>query len=97
LPAFVLSCLERVPMKIPTIISLGLLLTMLGCSKLTLENYGKITMGMSYDEVTQLIGPPDQCDDMMGVRSCSWGDDKHSVHVNFLAGQVLLFSSSNLK
>ena len=84
-------------MKIKTVLMLGLLLTMLGCSKLTLENYSKITVGMPYDEVTRLIGPPDQCDDVMGVRSCQWGDEKRSVHVNFLAGQVLLYSSSNLK
>ena len=84
-------------MKIPTFLLLGLMLTLLGCSKLTLENYDKIAVGMSYDEVTRLIGPPDQCDDVMGVRSCRWGDDKRSVHVNFVAGQVLLFSSSNLK
>lgn len=84
-------------MKILTALLLGLMLTMSGCSKLTLENYNKIAMGMPYDEVVKLIGPPDRCDDVMGVRSCQWGDEKHSVHVNFLAGQVLLFSSSNLK
>ena len=84
-------------MKIPTFLLLGLMLTLLGCSKLTLENYSKITVGMPYDEVTRLIGPPDQCDDVMGVRSCQWSDDKRSIHVNFVAGQVLLFSSSNLK
>lgn len=84
-------------MKIQTVIVLGLLLAILGCSKLTLENYRKITVGMPYDKVVQLIGPPEQCDDVMGVRSCSWGDDKRAVHVNFLADQVLLFSSSNLK
>ncbi|ODU28477.1 MAG: hypothetical protein ABS93_02760 [Thiobacillus sp. SCN 62-729] len=84
-------------MKTLIVLLLGLVLTMSGCSKLTLENYNKIAIGMPYDEVVQLIGAPDRCDDMMGVRSCQWGDEKHSVHVNFLAGQVLLFSSSNLK
>jgi len=84
-------------MRITTFLLLGLALALLGCSKLTLENYSKITVGMPYDEVTRLIGPPDQCDDVMGVRSCQWGDEKRSVHVNFLAGQVLLYSSSNLK
>lgn len=84
-------------MKISTVLLLGLVLALVACSRLTLENYDKITVGMSYDEVTRLIGPPDQCDDVMGVRSCRWGDEKRSVHVNFVAGQVLLFSSSNLK
>jgi hypothetical protein len=84
-------------MKIRTVLMLGLLLTVLGCSKLTLENYNKITVGMQYDEVVRLIGQPDRCDDVMGVRSCQWGDEKRAIHVNFLAGQVLLFSSSNLR
>jgi hypothetical protein len=85
------------PMKIRTVFAIGLLLAMLGCSRVTLENYSKITVGMNYDEVTQLIGPPDECDDVMGVRNCLWGDEKRSIKVSFVGGQVLLFSSSNLK
>jgi hypothetical protein len=84
-------------MKIRTVLTMGLLLVMLGCSKLTLENYNKISAGMTYEEVTQLIGSPDQCDDVLGVRNCKWGDEKHSVNVSFLGGKVILFSSSNLK
>jgi len=84
-------------MKINTLIGLMLLLMLLGCSKLTQENYDKIRMGMSYDEVVQLIGKPDKCDDVMGLRSCTWGDASHSADVKFAGGQVLFFSSSNLK
>lgn len=74
-----------------------LMLVLLGCGKLTLDNYNKITMGMTYDEVVQLIGKPDNCDELMGVRSCLWGDEECSVTVNFVSGKVLLFSSHNLK
>jgi hypothetical protein len=84
-------------MKVRTVLAMGLLLVMLGCSKLTLENYDRITAGMSYEEVTQLLGKPAACDDVMGVRNCRWGDDKRSVNVSFVAGKVLLFSSSNLQ
>jgi len=52
---------------------------------------------MSYDEVTQLIGPPDECDDVLGVRNCLWGDEKRSIKVSFVGSKVLLFSSSNLQ
>lgn len=79
-----------------TILAAGLMLALLGCSRLTLENYSKIEAGMSYDEVTQLIGEPVKCDDVMGVRSCSWGDEKRSASVTFAGDKVLLFSSSNL-
>ncbi len=84
-------------MKAKTILCAGLLLTLLGCSKLTVENYNKIEMGMSYDEVTRIIGSPEKCDDVMGIRSCTWGDEKRSVNVSFAGDKVLLFSSSNLK
>ena len=84
-------------MKIRTMMAMVLVLGVLGCSKLTLDNYSKITVGMSYEDVTQLIGPPDQCDDVMGMRNCRWGDEKRSVSVSFVAGDVLLYSSSNLK
>ena len=84
-------------MRVKTVMAMGLLLTLLGCSKLTLENYNRIEPGMSFDEVTQLIGQPEQCDDVMGLRNCSWGDEKRSVSVTFAADKVLLFTSSNLK
>jgi hypothetical protein len=84
-------------MTIRTVLTMGLMLVLLGCSRLTLENYSKITMGMEYDDVTRLLGAPAHCDDVMGMRTCQWGDDKRSVNVSFVAGKVLIFSSSNLQ
>lgn len=84
-------------MTIRSLVATSLVLLLLGCSKLTLENYDQIGVGMVYDDVTQLIGPPDRCDDVLGVRNCQWGDEKRSVQVSFVGGKVLLFSSSNLR
>jgi hypothetical protein len=84
-------------MKPRTLLGLGLLLILLGCSKLTMDNYKKITVGMTYDQVVQLIGKPDKCDDVMGLRTCLWGSTQRSVHVSFADDKVLLFSSNNLK
>lgn len=84
-------------MKIRSLMATSLILLLLGCSKLTLENYNRIDVGMSYDAVTRLIGPPDRCDDVMGVRNCRWGNETRSVNVSFVAGKALLFSSSNLQ
>ncbi len=84
-------------MKIQPLIGLILLAALLGCSKLTVQNYGKITVGMPYDEVVKLIGTPDKCDDVMGLRSCNWGDEKQSAAVSFASDKALLFSSKNLK
>jgi hypothetical protein len=76
---------------------MSLLLALLACSKLTLQNYDKIAAGMSYEDVTGLIGEPAKCDDVMGIRNCTWGDEKRSVNVSFIGGKVLLFASRNLK
>lgn len=84
-------------MPIRIAMAMTVMLLLLGCSQLTLESYHKISMGMPYDEVIQLIGKPDSCDDLMGVRRCQWGDDKHAARVNFVSGKMLLFSSSNLQ
>lgn len=84
-------------MGIKTALGMVLLLVLLGCSKLTLENYNKIMVGMSYDEVTGIIGNPDNCNDVLGIRSCTWGDKKRSINVSFAGGKVLLYASSNLK
>lgn len=67
------------------------------CSKLTLEHYSRIGVGMPYEQVVELIGEPERCDDVMGMRHCTWGDDQRSATVTFAGGRVLLFASSNLK
>ncbi len=83
-------------MNFKTFLGVGLLLVLLACTKVTLKNYNKIAAGMSYEDVTGLIGQPAKCDDLMGLRNCTWGDDKQLVNVSFVAGKVLLFSSHNL-
>lgn len=84
-------------MGIKTALGISVLLLLLGCSKLTLENYNKISTGMAYDEVITLLGAPEKCDDVMGVRNCLWGNNQRSVNVSFVGGKVLLYSSSNLQ
>lgn len=82
-------------MKRLALIALASLL--LGCSKLTLENYQQIRIGMTYDEVVALIGKPDRCDDLMGLRNCTWGDASSGAQVSFAGDKVILFSSTDLK
>ncbi len=74
----------------------GLVLTACG-SKVSLENYGKLRTGQSYDEVKQILGDPARCDEALGIRTCVWGDEQRGISVNFVAGQVMLLSAKNLK
>lgn len=67
------------------------------CSKLTLDNYDRLKTGMTFAEVRQIIGDPAQCDEVVGVRNCVWGDDRRSVKVSFAADRVALLSATGLK
>lgn len=72
-------------------------LLLAACSKLTVENYDKLKVGMRYEEVKQILGAPDKCSDVLTVKSCTWGNEQRFVQVNFVADQVVLFNSSNLR
>ena len=77
------------------IFTLALLLA--ACSQLTAENYDKLKIGMPYTEVKQLLGTPARCSDLLGVKSCTWGDDKRYITVNFLGDQVVIFNAENIR
>ena len=77
------------------IFTLALLLA--ACSQLTVENYDKLKIGMPYTEVKQLLGTPARCIDLLGVKSCTWGDDKRYITVNFLGDQVVIFNAENIR
>ena len=74
----------------------SLLLTACG-SQLSMENYNKLKVGQSYEEVRKIIGEPARCDEMLGIRTCIWGEEKQGITINFVAGQVMLLSATNLK
>jgi hypothetical protein len=73
----------------------AVVLTAAGCSKLTPENYAKVKVGMSYNEVTAILGGPDSCDDTAGFKSCRWGDDKRHVTVRFAGEKVIVHTAEN--
>lgn len=66
-------------------------------SKVSLENYNKLSVGQSFEEVRQILGDPARCDEALGMRACVWGDEQRGISVNFAAGKVLLHSARNLK
>lgn len=84
------------------ILSIALLLG--GCSKLTAENYAKIENGMTYEEVSAILGKADSCDDVAGFRSCKWGgaaaqdaQNKPGISVQFVGDKAVLHSASNVR
>jgi outer membrane protein assembly factor BamE (lipoprotein component of BamABCDE complex) len=75
----------------------ALALVVAGCSKLNAANYAKVKVGMSYSEVTAILGSPASCDEAAGFRSCRWGDDKRNATIRFGAEKVLLHTAENLR
>ena len=81
-------------LRVLTLMSLFLLLA--GCSKLSQENYNKLKVGQTYDEVTAIIGKPDKCSSALFVKSCTWGNDSKNISINFMGDKVLITTSKNL-
>lgn len=82
---------------VPPLLAAVLVLGLAACSKLTMENYAKLKVGQSYEEVTAIIGQPARCDEAIGIRQCVWGDETKGVRVGFAAGKALAFNAVNLK
>ena len=82
---------------------LTLVVLLAGCSKLTAENYAKVETGMTYEEVSAILGKADSCDDVAGFRSCKWGaaggaeTGKPAVSIQFVGNKAVLHSASNVR
>jgi hypothetical protein len=77
------------------LLSFALLLA--ACSKVNEANYAKLNAGMDKAEVQALLGAPTECAGALGMSSCTWGDEKSSISVQFAGDKVLLFSGQGLK
>ena len=79
------------------IIALGAL-ALTACSKLTKENYDKLEIGMTQDEVEAILGSADNCGKTMGTMACTWGneDSKH-VKIVFMGDKAVTFTYDGLK
>ena len=69
---------------------------LMGCNKVTKENYDKISMGMSYAEVISILGDADECGGALGVENCTWGKEDTYIKINFVGKKVVLFSANGL-
>lgn len=67
------------------------------CSKVTQENYSKISAGMPKAQVEQLLGSPTECSGALGMSSCTWGDQSAFISVQYAADKVVLMSAQGLK
>ena len=84
-------------MKVRTIMLLVSMAMLLGCSKLTVDNYAKIKTGMTYSEVAEILGKPDSSSEALFVKNCVWGNEQKNITVNFVGDKAIFSTSSNIK
>ena len=85
-------------MKLATyLFTIASIVLLSACSKITKENYDKLELGMSKEEVQAVIGGSDSCDESLGTLTCVWGnkDGKH-IKVRFVADAAITYSNSGL-
>ena len=84
-------------MSLRTLALLSFCVLLAACSKITQDNYSKISSGMPKAEVEKLLGSPTDCSGALGMSSCTWGDQKTFISVQYAGDKVLMFSGQGLK
>lgn len=79
------------------IIMAMLFLLFTGCSNLSKEKYDKIQVGMSYTQVTDVLGKATKCDAVAGMSDCTWGDEKRYIKIKFITDKVMFMHSQGLE
>jgi len=71
-----------------------------GCSRITAENYAKINVGMSQQNVEAILGKPDECSGIktlvLSAQKCSWSSGTHDITISFMAEKVVAASANGL-
>ncbi|WNW12964.1 outer membrane protein assembly factor BamE [Pseudomonas sp. DTU_2021_1001937_2_SI_NGA_ILE_001] len=67
------------------------------CNKINQENYSKLSAGMPKAQVEELLGKPTECSGALGMSSCTWGNEKAFISVQYAGDKVVLFSGQGLK
>ena len=84
-------------MKLKTIATIVGALALTACSKLSKENYDKLEMGMSQNEVESVLGGADNCSKTMGTMACTWGNEESKyVKIVFMGDKAITFNYSGL-
>ncbi len=78
------------------LLMVAMTLLLVACNTLSIANYDKLKLGMSYEEITAILGKSDSCDEQLATRRCQWGDDNKQIRVTFVANRATFFSHKGL-
>ncbi|MEA9978637.1 MULTISPECIES: outer membrane protein assembly factor BamE [unclassified Pseudomonas] len=84
-------------MSLRTVALLSFCVLLAACSKVTQENYSKLSAGMDKAQVENLLGSPTECSGALGMSSCTWGDKVSFISVQYGGDKVLIYSGQGLK
>ena len=84
-------------MSLRNLMLLCVCLFLAACGKVNQENYSRLKSGMAKSEVESLLGKPSECAGAIGLTSCTWGDEKAFISVQFAGDKVMMFSGQGLK
>ena len=71
-------------------------LSLAACSKVSLENYEKIKVGMDKTEVETILGSADNCVETTLHTNCVWGDEAKNIEITLVSDKVTLYSKHGL-
>lgn len=77
--------------------AMAIVVLLAACSRVDQEHYQQLAIGQSFDEVTAILGSADECTDMLGSKTCQWGDEQRFIKATFAADSLLFFSAKGLK
>lgn len=72
------------------------MLSLTACSKVTIENYEKIKIGMDKSEVVAMLGEADNCVEKTLHTNCVWGNDAKHIKITLVSNKVTLYSKTGL-
>ncbi len=83
------------------ILLLFILPLMIACSlepdRVTKENYDRLKLGMSYEQVSDILGLPADISTNFGLKQYTWVEKDRHIHAKFMGDSAVYYSSKNLK
>ncbi|NOU49209.1 outer membrane protein assembly factor BamE [Pseudoalteromonas sp. JBTF-M23] len=73
------------------------ILTLVGCSKVTMENYNKVKVGMDKTEIEAILGSADKCEEKTLHTNCTWGNEGKHIKVTLVSDKVTLYTKQGLE
>ncbi|MDC9566109.1 MULTISPECIES: DUF3862 domain-containing protein [unclassified Pseudoalteromonas] len=71
-------------------------LSLAACSKVSLENYEKIEVGMDKSEVEAILGSADNCVEKTLHTNCVWGDESKNIEITLVSDKVTIYSKHGI-